>query len=104
MGGILRDNFVLSTDYVNSPPWRVSKANVLGVSPSSKSFKFDACKALRDQCQYLNNYTLTPPPPTKLTLSCHQLNVLGLGEGQVCSCSDTDIDGLYVQSGPYSLK
>ena len=36
MGGILQDNLVLSTDNVNSPPWRVSKANVLGVSPSSK--------------------------------------------------------------------
>ena len=105
MGGILQDNLVLSTDYVNSPPWRVSKANVLGVSPSSKRKVLSSMRARPYETNVsISTTTHLPPPPTKLTLSCHQLNVLGLGEGQVCSCSDTDIDGLYVQSGPYSLK
>ena len=36
---------------------------------------------------------LSPPPPyPKLTLTCYQLTIVGLGEGYVCSCLDTDID------------
>ena len=33
-----------------------------------------------------------PFPNLKLTLTCYQLTVVGLGDGKVCSCSDTDIN------------
>ena len=33
-----------------------------------------------------------PSPDPKVTLTCYQLTVIGLGEGQVRSCSGTDID------------
>ena len=32
-----------------------------------------------------------PSPNPTLTLTCHQLTVVGLGEGWVGSCPDTDI-------------
>lgn len=40
--------------------------------------------------EQLNTYP-SPINPT-LTLSCNQLTDVGLGEGQVCRCLDTDID------------
>ena len=33
-----------------------------------------------------------PSPKPTLTLTCHLLTVVGLGEGWVGSCPDTDID------------
>ena len=33
-----------------------------------------------------------PSPNPKLILRCYQSTIVGLGEGQLRSCSDTDID------------
>ena len=42
------------------------------------------------QCQYLSNYTPTPPLTTNSQLMTSQVNV-GLEEGYLCNCSDTGI-------------
>ena len=39
-----------------------------------------------------------PSPNPTLTLTCYQLTVVRLGEGQVGSCPDTDIDPVYPPS------
>ena len=54
-------------------------------------------KIVADQCQYVSNFACTHPSPSPtLTLTCYQLTVVGLGEGQVHSCSGTDLDPTYL--------
>ena len=61
--------------------------------PSSFPQKNQTASKGWDHCQYLSNCAPTPPlsQPKKNLLITSQVNV-GLGEGQVCSFSDTVID------------
>ena len=61
------------------------------VTPGFKPFPvLIRCIEIADQYQYLGNCPPTPNPT--LTLTCCQLTVVELGEGQMGSCPDTDID------------
>ena len=43
-------------------------------------------------------------PSPNLTLTCYQLTVVGLGEGQAGSCPDTDIDLSFPKVDVWSIN